>query len=128
MDKAEQKKKILIIEDDFFIRDLFVSQAQLEGYEVITAVDGEEALVKAHAVVPDFVLLDIMIPKVDGITVLKSLKADQQLAKVPVIVVTNLEDKTKEYEARKEGALDYILKVHSSPAAIISQVKEYLSQ
>lgn len=120
-------KKVLIVEDDFFIRDLYQIEAQKFGYLVSYAADGEEALNKIKTEHPDIILLDLMLPKIDGIEVLKTLKSDPTLSKIPVIIATNVEDPEKEKEALSLGALDYMLKVRFTPDKIIENLKKYLT-
>lgn len=120
------KKKILIVEDDFFIRDLYEIQARKSGYEVITATDGQEALTKVKDETPDLVILDIMLPKMDGISVLKAIKMDGHLSKIPCILVTNLEDSLKEREAKQEGAAAYFLKIKTTPQQLIDSLAQYI--
>lgn len=117
--------RILIVEDDFFIRDLYVLQAEKEGFEVVEAEDGELGLQKAKADNFDAILIDLMIPKLDGITLIKTLKADPKFASVPCIVITNLEDATKEQEAKSVGAAAYLLKIKHTPETIMNTVKTF---
>lgn len=118
--------KILIVEDDFFIRDLYELQAKKSGFEVVTASDGEEALNKAKDEMPKLILLDLMLPKMDGITVIKTLKSDPRFLNVPCILITNLEDSTKEQEAKSAGAAAYMLKIKNTPEQVIENIKTYL--
>lgn len=119
------KRKILIIEDDFFIRDLYTMQANKEGFEVEEAENGELGLQKAKLGNFDAILIDLMIPKVDGITIIKTLKADPKFVNVPCIVITNLEDDTKKQEAKTAGAADYLLKIQHTPESVINAVKTF---
>jgi CheY-like chemotaxis protein len=119
-------KKLLVVEDDFFIRDLYSAAAKSQGYEVLVAVDGQEALDQVRTTHPDIVLLDLMLPKIDGLTVLKTLKADKAVSSIPVIITTNLEDPAKEQEARSLGAADYFLKIKNTPTSVIEKLKMYL--
>lgn len=121
------KKKILIVEDDFFIRDLYEIQARKAGFEVITAIDGEDGLGKVKTETPNLVILDIMLPKMDGISILKAIKQDPKLSSIPCVLVTNLEDPLKEREAKQEGASAYYLKIKTSPQELITNISQYLS-
>lgn len=123
---ADSKKKILIIEDDFYIKDLYAIESRAAGFEVETASDGEEALVKIKSVNPDLLILDIMLPKMDGISVLKQVKQDPVHSKIPVIIITNLEDPAKEQEAKSLGAKEYLLKIRTNPTELIEKVKGYI--
>ena len=118
-------KKILIAEDDFYIRDLYVIQGKLMNFEVLTAGDGEEALAKIQSTLPHIVILDLMLPKADGLTVLKTVKSNPELAMVKFLIATNLEDTHTEEEAKKLGALEYLLKVNYSPRMILEQALKY---
>lgn len=120
------RKKILIVEDDFFIRDLYELQARKAGYDVIIAADGAEAIEKARKDVPDILLIDLMLPKMDGLTVMKSIKADPRFTNTPCVIVTNLEDSTKEQEARSAGAAGYLLKIKNTPEMVIKDTLNYV--
>ena len=87
------QKKILIVEDDNFLRSLTAKRLEKEGYVVAVAVDGESALVTAQDEQPDLILLDLLLPGLDGFGVLGKLKAHNDLKKVPVIVFSNLGQK-----------------------------------
>lgn len=120
------KKKLLIVEDDFYIRDLYVLQARNEGFDVVEAPDGADALQKAKSGNFDVILVDLMIPNIDGITLIKTLKSDPKFTNIPFIVITNLEDSAKEQEARKAGASEYLLKIKNSPESVMETVKKFL--
>lgn len=120
------KKRLLIVEDDFYIRDLYSLQATREGFEVVEAGDGEEAIQKSKSENFNIILVDLMIPKIDGITLIKTLKEDPKFASVPCIVITNLEDATKEQEAKAAGASAYLLKIKNTPETVINAVKTYI--
>lgn len=119
-------KKILIVEDDVFIRDLYEIQAKKSGYQVITASDGQEGVDKAKAELPNLILFDLMLPKLDGISAIKNLKADSKTSKIVCVLITNLEDSTKEKEAKEAGAALYMLKIKNTPQAVIEQVKHLI--
>jgi DNA-binding response OmpR family regulator len=121
------KKKLLIVEDDFYIRDLYVLHAKLMNFDFATAVDGEDALEKIKSIKPDLVLLDLMLPKIDGMGVLRTIKADPAYSNVKFIIATNVENKTTEEEARKLGALDYLLKTNNLPQATLTIAQTYLA-
>lgn len=120
------KKKILIVEDDFFIRDLYELQARKSGFDVILASDGLEAVEKTKTENPDILLIDLMLPKMDGLTVMKTIKADPKFERIPCIIVTNLEDANKEQDAKNSGASDYLLKIKNTPEMIIKNLESFL--
>jgi len=86
-------KKILIIEDDKFLRELIVKKLVKEGYEISEAVDGEEGIKKVKEEKPDLVLLDLILPGIDGFEVLSRTKEDPALSQIPVIILSNLGQK-----------------------------------
>ena len=121
------KKKLLIVEDDFYIRDLYTLHAKLMNFDYTTAVDGEDAIEKIKSIKPDMVLLDLMLPKIDGLGVLRMIKADPAYSDVKFVITTNVDNKDTEEEARKLGALDYLLKINNMPQATLTIVQNYLS-
>lgn len=124
---AANKKKILIVEDDFFIRDLYEIEAKRAGYDVITAADGQEGVDMAKKVIPDLLLIDLMLPKMDGISIIKNLKVFSEFANIPCLIITNLEDETKEREAKAAGAAAYMLKIRFTPEMVIQAIKTHLN-
>lgn len=105
-----------------------VDALKANGYETECAYDGEEAVSKCKMVKPDLVILDIMMPKLDGISVLWEIKADQETAKIPVLVLTNLSDIETISKIIEAGAVDYLLKSDQSTDDIVKKVKEVLSR
>lgn len=120
------QKKLLIVEDDFFIRDLYEINAREAGFAVKTASDGQEAVTMVQAEIPDLILLDLMLPKMNGIDVVKTLKADARFAKIPIIIITNLEDEVKHKEALDAGAVEYLLKIRNKPNEVVEILKKYI--
>lgn len=122
-------KRILLIEDEFFIRDLYERYLSKNGYEVITAVDGEEGLNKAQNEKVDLILLDIMMPKMTGLEVLKKIKEDGALAKdTPVYLLTNLGQESIIKDAFKMGAEGYLLKAKMLPKQIVEEIKKVFGE
>jgi DNA-binding response OmpR family regulator len=119
-------KKILIVEDDKFLRELIVQKLLKEGYETSEAVDGEEGIKKVKEEKPDLVLLDLILPGIDGFEVLSKKKEDPNLARIPVIVLSNLGQKEDVERGLKLGAVDYLIKAHFTPGEIIEKVKNSL--
>lgn len=122
----DPRKKILIVEDDFFIRDLYELQARKAGYDVVVAADGAEAVEKAKTEIPNLLLIDLMLPKMDGLTVMRTIKSDPRFSNTPCVIVTNLEDSSKEQEAKDAGAVDYLLKIKNTPEMVIKSLEGYL--
>src|SRR6185295_11691367 len=102
--------RILLAEDDRILRKAGEVSLKKKGYEVICAVDGEEALAKARDHKPDIVLLDVMMPKLNGFEVLQALKAEPGIRDIPVIMLTNLEQPSDIKRARDAGAHSYLVK------------------
>jgi DNA-binding response OmpR family regulator len=119
-------KKILIVEDDKFLRELMAQKLAKEGYDVIEAIDGEDALKSIKEEKPDLVLLDLILPGKDGFEVLAKVKEDAALSKIPIIVLSNLGQKEDVERALNLGATDYMVKAHFTPGEIIAKIKGIL--
>jgi CheY-like chemotaxis protein len=119
--------KILIVDDDLYLRDLYEEILKEEGHEVTTAADGEEGLAKINAGAYDLVLLDVMMPKLDGLGLLKKLGEEAPLPKAPVVVLlTNLGNDPAVKEALQHGAKSYLVKAEMTPNQIADEVKKYV--
>ncbi len=119
--------KILIVEDDPLMQRMYQKVFSLEKYEVTTADNGEDALLKVHASRPHLILLDIMMPKVNGLQVLEKLKSDPDTKTIPVIMLTNLAGTQDAENALEKGAIKYIVKSEYEPKSIVNMVKEIVS-
>jgi DNA-binding response OmpR family regulator len=119
-------KTILIVEDDKFLRELIAKKLQKEGYNISEAVDGEEGIKKIKTEKPDLVLLDLILPGIDGFEVLSRMKADEELAGIPVIILSNLGQREEIERGLKLGANDYMIKAHFTPREIIDKIKSVL--
>jgi len=119
-------KTILIIEDDKFLRELITRKLLNEAYEVSEAVDGEEGIKKIKEEKPDLILLDLILPGIDGFEVLSKKKEDPALASIPVIILSNLGQKDDVEKGLKMGAVDYLIKAHFTPGEIIEKIKVVL--
>jgi DNA-binding response OmpR family regulator len=118
-----QKPLILVVEDDVFIASVHSRKLAKEGFEVMMAGDGEEALEVARKRKPDMIFLDLIMPKKDGFETLKELKADPDLKDVKVIVLSNLSQEEDKQRVLDMGALDYVVKANVSFREIIDLVK-----
>lgn len=130
MTDIKPAKKILIIEDDEYLRDLYVEILEDEGYYVEHAADGEEGYGKLLTDGFDLVLLDIMLPKMDGLTILERLHTGAQPAQPnrTIIVLSNMGQETAIAKAVSFGAKGYMIKSDYTPAQVINKVKEYLGK
>lgn len=123
-----EKKTILLVEDDAFISSIYQTKLEQEGFAVIVAENGIEALKVLEKNVPALMLLDIIMPYMDGIEVLKNVKKEEKWKKIPVILLTNLSEKEKIEEALGIGADDYLLKSHFTPSEVIEKVHSLLKK
>lgn len=118
--------KILIVEDDKFLRELITQKVLKEGYQVVEAVDGEEGIAKIKEEKPDLVLLDLILPGVDGFEVLRQAKENPETSNIPVIILSNLGQKDDVERGMKLGAADYLVKANFTPGEILSKIKSIL--
>lgn len=118
--------KVLIIEDDYFIRDLYQRQLQKEGYTVDTAPDGAEGLVQASNLKPDLILLDIMLPKLNGLDLLRTLRSKDETKNIPVLLLTNLGQESVMKEGFQLGAEGYLIKTSYTPSQVVDEIKKIL--
>ena len=120
-----QKAKVLIVDDEPFNVDYLEQELEDSGYHIITAFNGQEALDKIHSQQPDLVLLDLMMPVLDGFAVLSEIKADNVLRDIPVIIVSAANDSKSIVKGIKQGADDYITKPVDAEH-LVKKLKEYL--
>lgn len=120
--------KILIVDDDIILRQMYEERLKAEGYEVSSATDGEEALKVAKEKPQNLILLDIMMPKINGLDVLKMLKADEDTKKVPIILLTALIQDVDKQKGLAFGADDYIVKSETMPGEVIEKIKRVLDK
>jgi len=121
-------KKILIIEDDPFLSEMYSTKFVESGFETELATDGKAGLVKIKNIKPDLILLDIVLPKMDGFELLKKIKEDESIKEIPVILLTNLGQKNEVEKGLSLGADEYIIKAHFTPTAVVAKVKEILNK
>jgi len=121
-------KKILFIEDESTLQKTFGEILKQEGYEMISALDGEIGLRLAKAKKPDLILLDLILPKVHGFEVLKKLKEDKETKDIPVIVLTNLEGIGDVDKAIELGATSYLVKAQYSLEELVEKIKQVLGE
>ncbi len=124
----EAGAKILLVEDDSFLRDICEKKLKKEGFNVEVAVDGREAVKKAGEFKPELILLDIILPIMDGFEVLKQIRShkDESVKKTPVIMLTNLGQEEDSKKALALGANDYLVKAYFTTEDIIQKVKKRL--
>lgn len=123
---ANDNIHILLVEDDSFLSSIYKKKFEMEGFKITTAEDGALGLEYAKKKSPDIVLLDVLLPKMDGFTVLENLKSDSATADIPVILLTNLGQKDDVDKGLSMGAVDYLIKAHFKPAETVEKVRAAL--
>lgn len=118
--------KILLVEDDSFLSSVYATKFELEGFTVLHASDGEQGLKVTEKNMPNIILLDILMPKMDGFEMLHRLKLDPKLMHIPVVMLTNLGQKEDVERCLKEGAVDYLIKAHFVPGEAVNKVRKIL--
>jgi len=116
-------KKLLIVDDEKIIREPLAEKFEDEGFEVSTAADGEEGLAKALETLPDLILLDVVMPKMNGLEMLEKLRASEKGKDIKVIVFTNVNEVEKVEDAAQSGASEYLVKVEWSLENLVKKVK-----
>jgi two-component system alkaline phosphatase synthesis response regulator PhoP len=121
------KGKILVVDDEIYIVHILDFSLGMEGYEVVTALDGEQALEKMKTERPDLIVLDIMMPKLDGYEVCKTIKSSPDTAHVPVILLSAKGRNVDQKMGFDVGADDYITKPFS-PRKLVERINQLLGQ
>lgn len=119
-----EKKKILLVEDDKMICSMYKTKLEQEKFEITTAEDGAKGLDMAVQIMPDLILLDIILPQIDGFAVLQELKLGAKTKNIPVIMLTNLGTSDDKAKAEQYGSDGYIVKSENTPAQICEYVKK----
>lgn len=119
--------KILIIEDDPLIVKIYTTRLTADGYQVFSSDNGEEGLTLAEQEIPDLVLLDVMMPKLDGFAVLERIRMNAQMKTTPVIMYSNLAQDSEIARAKELGVTEFIAKAGISPMEMVEKIKQYLS-
>ena len=123
------KKTVLLIDDDSSIRKVYTAKFSLHpDFTIQSAINGKEGLDKLQEFIPDLILLDVMMPKMDGFEVLEKIKKNAVFKKIPVIMLTNLENATDKAEAIKRGADDYFVKALYTPQEVVKKVENLLKK
>lgn len=121
------QKKILLVDDDNDLRSVLSDALETANFSILQAKDGEEGLALALAEKPDLILLDIMMPKLNGHQTLKALRKDPWGKTARVILLTSLDDATNVTEAVEQKSSDYIMKSNTSLEDIIKKIKQHLA-
>lgn len=126
MKAKTEGKTILIVEDEELLAEMYEEVFESEGFYVQAAQSGEEALKVAKKTKPDFILLDILLPKQNGIYFLKQRKNDPEIAQIPVMAFSNFDDPHIRKDALRLGAADYLIKTNYTPQEVVGKVRKYL--
>ena len=120
------KRTILVVEDDAYLREVLVEKLEMDGFAVLAAMDGQAALAMTAKKSPDIVVLDVILPLMNGFDYLEAKAKDASIAKIPVIILSNLGQKEDIERGMKLGAKDYMIKAHFTPNDLIAKAKMYL--
>lgn len=124
----DDKIKILLVEDDPFLLSMYSTKFEIEGFTVLSADNGEDGLRLSTTERIDIILLDILMPKMNGFEVLEELKKNEKTKKIPVILLTNLNQKDEIERGLALGADDYLIKAHFMPSEVVEKIKKVLKK
>ncbi|MFA6588033.1 MAG: response regulator [Patescibacteria group bacterium] len=122
----KSKSVVVLIEDDQMIREMYQAKFTKAGYEIHDAADGAAGLELVKKIKPDIILLDIIMPKMDGFQVLKQLRENPDFQKTPIVMLTNLGQEEDVKKGQELGSTDYFIKTNFTPSAIVDKVKSLL--
>ena len=123
---APEDVRVLFVEDDPSVAQMYKLKLELDGYRVEIASDGEMALEMAGKALPDIIFLDIRLPKLDGIGVLEALRADPTTRSVPVVILSNYNERELVDRGAKLGVLDHLFKSQTTPAKLADGLEGWL--
>ncbi|MBD3208043.1 MAG: response regulator [Candidatus Nealsonbacteria bacterium] len=121
-------KKVLLVEDEKIMINLLEKKLSQEGYDVSVATNGEDGLKQVKEMKPDVVLLDIIMPKMGGFEVMEKMNDDSELAKIPVIIISNSGQPVELGKAKELGAKDWLIKTEFDPQEVIRKVKKQIGE
>lgn len=116
--------KVLLVEDDEMLHGMYTQKFKNQGYEVISAYDGAEGVKQSSEAKPDIILLDVIMPKMDGFVALKKIRKNNP--DVPVILLTNLGQEEDVRKGKELGANDYFIKANHTPQEVVDKVKQFI--
>ena len=125
-ENVEDKIKVLLIEDEKEVAELYRLKLSLDGYEVLTAENGEEGLEKAFSEKPELIFLDIKMPKMDGFEALKKLRSSEKTKSVPILILSNFDEQDLIEKGMTLGANEYLIKSQFTPEGISKKIKDWL--
>ena len=125
---SDQAVHVLLIEDDRNVLDMYRHRLERDGYTVHVASDGQEGLDSAMRLLPDIIFLDIRLPRLDGFEVLTRLRQEQSTAGIPVVILSNYGERELVERGHKLGALEFLVKAHTSPVELSESIDEWLKE
>lgn len=127
-ENKEIKTRVLLVDDDPTLLGMYQERLTMQGYEVITASNGEDALAKAIDTLPQVILLDVMMPKINGFDVLNILKETPETKDIPVIILTALAQDNHKKKGLGDGAFDFIVKSETMPKDVVFKIENAVNQ
>ena len=124
---AKKLGKIVILEDEELLLDILTRKFKEKGYQVFSETDGKKGLEMIKSQKPDLILLDLVMPLMDGFEVMRILKDDSSLKHIPIIVISNSGNEKEIQESLKIGAADYIIKTNFNPWEIVEKIGRYFN-
>jgi DNA-binding response OmpR family regulator len=124
----EDQVDVLLVEDDPAVLEMYRLKLELDGYRVNTAVDGEDGLSKAGSLTPDIIFLDIRLPKLDGLEVLRRLRAEDKTRNIPVIILSNYDEEDLVARGLHLGAHEYLIKARTTPSSLSEGIEDWLKE
>lgn len=126
--EAPDEVRVLLVEDDPSVAQMYKLKLELDGYRVDVAPDGEVALEMARRTTPDIVFLDIRLPGLDGLGVLQALRSDPATEPLPVVILSNFNERELVEHGAKLGALDHLIKSQTTPARLVGGIEGWLKR
>lgn len=121
-------KMVFVVEDDKFMRNLLINKLQKEGFQTEGIPSGEEALELMKTKTPNLILLDLILPNMDGFEVIQHLKSDPRLSNIPVLILSNLGEKKDIEKAEEIGVAGFLIKANFTPSEIIKKIHDLLNK
>lgn len=121
-------KKILLVEDDPFLVDIYKTKFKDEGFEVEVAQEGKQALAKIEEQNPDVLLLDLVLPHLDGFELLREIRNNEKMKDLKVIILSNLSQKGEVEKGLSMGATKYLIKAHYTPSEVVKEIKQIFKE
>jgi DNA-binding response OmpR family regulator len=124
----DDQVNVLLVEDDPSVLEMYRLKLELDGYRVNTAIDGEQGLKLADSLRPDIIFLDIRLPKMDGLEVLRKLRESDQTREIPVIILSNYDEEDLVARGLRLGAHEYLIKARTTPSSLSEGIEDWLKE